>query len=207
VFDDVEENRFGQTQTEYKSGPSSGSSSTTRRRSPTPATTTSPTTRPASRTARISRSSRSNRCTFLRFDRRRNSRSTPTPTSTTRQGVRNLSRVTDEDGIHRCVHCDTSGVDETYTYCPNCGAIACNSHTKTERLEGEPVCTGCAVTERFALKMKYFYDEDNLEAFREEYAAMPLHEKAMENKLLAGGSVVATLLLLVVGLLVIGGII
>jgi len=35
---------------------------------------------------------------------------------------------------------------------------------------------------------------------------MPLHEKAMENKLLAGGSVVATLLL-VVGLLVIGGII
>jgi len=86
VFDDVEENRFGQTQTEYKrKGPSSGSSSTTRRRSPTPATTTSPTTRPASRTARISRSSRSNRCTFLRFDRRRNSRSTPTP-STTRQG-------------------------------------------------------------------------------------------------------------------------
>jgi len=32
VFDDVEENRFGQTQTEYKRGPSSGSSSTTRRR-------------------------------------------------------------------------------------------------------------------------------------------------------------------------------
>ena len=35
---------------------------------------------------------------------------------------------------------------------------------------------------------------------------MPLHEKAMENKLLAGASVVATLLL-VVGLLVIGGVI
>jgi len=27
------------------------------------------------------------------------------------------SRVTAEDGIHRCVHCDTSGIDETYTYC------------------------------------------------------------------------------------------
>ncbi|SDY45578.1 hypothetical protein SAMN04487946_11658 [Halobellus clavatus] len=54
--------------------------------------------------------------------------------------------------------------------------------------------------------MKYFYDEENLEAFREEYAEMSLHEKAMENKQLAGGSVVATLLL-VVGLLVIGGII
>jgi len=32
VFDDVEERRFGQTQTEYKNGPSSGSSSTTRQR-------------------------------------------------------------------------------------------------------------------------------------------------------------------------------
>jgi restriction endonuclease Mrr len=116
------------------------------------------------------------------------------------------SRVTTEDGIHRCVYCETSGVSETYTYCPNCGAIACNNHTQTERLEREPVCTGCAVTERFALKTKYFYDEKNLEAFREEYAAMPLHEKAMENKLLAGGSVVATLLL-IIGLLVIGGII
>jgi len=58
------------------------------------------------------------------------------------------SRVTAEDGIHRCVHCDTSGVDEPYTYCPNCGAISCDSHSKTERLEQEPVCTGCAVTER-----------------------------------------------------------
>jgi len=116
------------------------------------------------------------------------------------------SRATTEDGIHRCVHCGTSGVDEAYTYCPNCGAIACDSHTKTERLEQEPVCTGCAVTERFALKTKYFYDEENLEAFREEYAAMPIHEKAMENKILTGGGVIATLLTLI-GLLVIGGVI
>ncbi|EMA06168.1 restriction endonuclease (plasmid) [Haloarcula marismortui ATCC 33800] len=116
------------------------------------------------------------------------------------------SRVTLEDGIHRCVHCETSGVDETYTYCPNCGAIACNSHIKTERLEDEPVCTGCAVTERFSLKTKYFYNKENLEAFREEYAEMGLHEKAMENKLLAGGGVVVTLLV-VVGLLVTSGVI
>jgi len=115
------------------------------------------------------------------------------------------SRVTAEDGIHRCVHCDTSGVNDAYTYCPNCGAIACNSHIKTERLEREPVCTGCAVTDRFSLKTKYFYDDENLKAFREEYADMPLHEKVMENKLLAGGSAV-TMLLLILGLLVIGGI-
>ena len=31
------------------------------------------------------------------------------------------SRVTAEDGIHRCVHCETSGVHEAYTHCPNCG--------------------------------------------------------------------------------------
>ena len=62
------------------------------------------------------------------------------------------------------------------------------------------------MTERFALKTKYFYDDQNLEAFRAEYAEMALYEKAMENKWLAGGSVVATLLV-VVGLLVIGGLI
>ncbi|MFC7195085.1 restriction endonuclease [Halosimplex aquaticum] len=116
------------------------------------------------------------------------------------------SRVTAEDGIHRCVHCNTNGGNETYTYCHNCGAIACHSHIKTERLEGEPVCTGCAVTERFALKTKYFYDEDNRDAFREEYEAMPFHEKAMENKPLVGASVVATVLV-IIGLLVAGGVI
>jgi len=68
-------------------------------------------------------------------------------------------------------------------YCPNCGAIASTSHTKTERLEGEPVCTDCAVTERFTVKTKYFYHEDNLKTFREEYAVIPIHEKTMENKL------------------------
>jgi len=116
------------------------------------------------------------------------------------------SRVTIEDGIHRCVHCDTAGRDEAYTYCVNCGAIACGNHIETERLVDEPVCTGCAVTERFALKTKYFYDEDNRETFREEYAAMPTHEKAMENKPLVGGGLVATVLTLI-GLLVVSGLI
>ncbi len=60
------------------------------------------------------------------------------------------------------------------------------------------------MTERFALKTKYFNDEKNLEAFREEYADMPFREKAMENKLLAGGSVAAALLV-VIGLFVVGG--
>ena len=104
------------------------------------------------------------------------------------------SRVTTDDGIHSCVHCETNGRDEAYTYCANCGAIACGSHTKTERLEQEPICTGCAVTERFALKTKYFYDEENLETFRTEYDDMALHQKAMENLWLVGGGVIATVL-------------
>jgi restriction endonuclease Mrr len=106
------------------------------------------------------------------------------------------SRVTIEDGIHQCVHCETRGTNTTYTYCPNCGAIACGQHSKTERVVDEPVCTGCAVTERFALKTKYFYDEENLEAFREKYESMAIHEKAMENPLLLGGSAVTILVLL-----------
>jgi len=109
------------------------------------------------------------------------------------------SRVTTEDGIHQCVHCKTRGGEEPYTYCANCGAISCDKHIKTERLEQEPVCTGCAVTERFVLKTKYFYDEENLEAFRNEYSEMPLHEKAMENQLLTG-SALLLIMFLIVGL-------
>ena len=107
------------------------------------------------------------------------------------------SRVTTEDGIHQCVHCETRGGAETYTYCANCGAVSCEKHIKIERLEQEPVCTGCAVTERFALKTKYFYDEENLESFREEYAEMSISEKAMENKLLTGSALTLVMFLLV----------
>jgi restriction endonuclease Mrr len=110
------------------------------------------------------------------------------------------SRVTVEDGIHRCVQCGTDGVDADYTYCANCGSINCPDHTKTERLEGEPVCTGCAVTERFMLRTKYFYDDENRAQFRAEYEQMPIHEKAMENRPLVAGAVLATLLLVLIGL-------
>ena len=72
------------------------------------------------------------------------------------------SRVTIEDGIHRCVQCGDESAS-TFTYCTNCGSINCENHIKTERVEGTQICTGCAVTERFAMKPKYFYDEENLE--------------------------------------------
>ncbi len=105
------------------------------------------------------------------------------------------SRETTEDGIHRCVQCGDAE-DSTYTFCENCGSINCTDHTKTERVVGDPVCTGCAVTGRFFLSTKYFYDEENLEAFREEYGEMPFHEKAMENKPLVAGAVLTAVLLL-----------
>jgi len=107
------------------------------------------------------------------------------------------SRVTTEDGIHRCVQCDTAGRDTSYTYCDNCGSINCPSHIKTERVEGTPVCTGCAVTDQFAFKTKYFYDQENLESFQAEYTEMAIHEKALENKPLVASMVIIVLLLIV----------
>ena len=72
-------------------------------------------------------------------------------------------------------------------------------------MEDEPVCTGCAVTEQFAFKTKYFYDEENRDTFREEYAAMGPHQKAMENPLLTGGVLLGVLVLLAGVLVVFGG--
>ena len=116
------------------------------------------------------------------------------------------SRVTTADGFHRCVHCETADYDEPYAYCENCGAIAYDDHVKTERLTGGSICTGCAVTETFAFKTKYFYDEANQEAFREEYAAMGPYEKAMENPPLGGGRILVVLVI-VVGILVASGVV
>ncbi|MWV38548.1 restriction endonuclease [Natrialba sp. INN-245] len=117
-----------------------------------------------------------------------------------------LSWTETTNDLHRCVHCDTGGArgDGPVTYCSNCGSINCADHVRTERLENEPVCTGCAVTERFALKRKYFYDEENLEAFREEYDAMAFHEKAMENVPLAVGILLAVVFLLFVLVVAVG---
>ena len=97
----------------------------------------------------------------------------------------------------RCVHCGADEEQKTYTYCENCGSINCPKHTKTERLEREPVCTGCAVTEPFVWSTKYFYDDENLAAFREEYEQMPAHRKVRENAVLTAGLAVLFVSLLV----------
>jgi restriction endonuclease Mrr len=104
------------------------------------------------------------------------------------------SRRAVRDEIHECVQCGDATA-ETYTYCENCGSINCPDHTKPERLVGDPVCTGCAVTETFFFKTKYFYSERNRDQFRTEYEQMPVHEKAMENKPFVAGAAMVVLLL------------
>lgn len=90
-----------------------------------------------------------------------------------------------DNEIAHCVHCGRSWTP--LTYCDNCGSINCWQHIRTERVEGEPVCTDCAVTERFALRKRYFYHEANRETFREEYEQRPLHRQLLENKPLIVG--------------------
>ncbi len=99
----------------------------------------------------------------------------------------------------RCVHCGDDADEHVFTFCENCGSINCPTHTKTERLEGEPICTGCAVTDSFMWSTKYFYDEANRDTFESEYAAMPVHQKVRENTVLTAGIVMFALLLVIGG--------
>jgi restriction endonuclease Mrr len=57
------------------------------------------------------------------------------------------------------------------------------------------------VTESFVWKTKYFYDESNLEEFRDMYDEMPFYRKILENKLLTGGVLIGTALLVLVVIL------
>jgi restriction endonuclease Mrr len=103
-------------------------------------------------------------------------------------------RLVEEDGIHKCVH-SGSADSSTYYFCRNCGSISSRWYVRTERLEGDRVCTGCAVTERFFLRKRYFYSEENLEEFRQEYEDLPLYKKPFENKPLVFGVVLGALVL------------
>jgi len=129
VFDDVEENRFGQTQTEYKEW----AVERLQQHHTTTVTYTGDNNVTYNKTCEPNRSDISVQSIEpVYLPEVRQTTELQEYTYPYEYYAAGPSRVTDEDGIHRCVHCDTSGVDETYTYCPNCGAIACNSHTKTE---------------------------------------------------------------------------
>lgn len=115
-------------------------------------------------------------------------------------------RALREDRVRRCVHCEAGRrttadrpADEhtSYTYCDNCGSVSCEAHTRTERLTGAPVCTGCAVTDEFWYDTKYFFDEDNLTAFRRQYDAMPIYRKPLENTSVAAALAAGIALLVI----------
>ncbi|MDS0258697.1 restriction endonuclease [Haloarcula sp. S1CR25-12] len=182
AFDGVEQNRFGQTQTEYKEW----AVDQLRRVHTTDVTYTGDNNVTYTKTCEPNLSDISvQSINAVYLPDVRHSVQLQNYTYPYQYFAAGPSRVTTEDGIHQCVHCETSGAGEPYTYCSNCGAISCEKHIKTERLDQEPVCTGCAVTERFALKTKYFYNDENLDEFREEYGEMSIPEKAMENTILS----------------------
>ncbi|WP_330633593.1 restriction endonuclease [Halocatena halophila] len=100
-----------------------------------------------------------------------------------------------ENGIFRCNHCGWSWI--SLTYCENCGSINCWRHIRTERVEGTPVCTECAVTGRFALRKRFFYDKENMEQFREEFEQYSPHKMILENRPAIIGFVLVVLVALI----------
>nr|WP_119821674.1 restriction endonuclease [Halalkaliarchaeum desulfuricum] len=108
-----------------------------------------------------------------------------------------------ENEYDNCVRCGQTSEEPTFgdgalTFCENCGSINCGEHVRTERLVDEPVCTGCSVTGTFFFAEKHFYDEENLETFSEEYAAMPFYRKPLENPKLVAAAAVALVVLLAI---------
>jgi len=140
VFDDVEENRFGQTQTEYKEW----AVERLQQHHTTTVTYTGDNNVTYNKTCEPNRSDISVQSIEpVYLPEVRHTTDIQEYTYPYEYYAAGPSRVTAEDGIHRCVHCDTSGVDEPYTYCPNCGAISCDSHSKTERRAGAGVYGVC----------------------------------------------------------------
>lgn len=110
----------------------------------------------------------------------------------------NHGDIVEKDGIHECVHCNLGDLSAMeLTFCDNCGSINCLLHTRKERLEKEPVCTGCSVTERFFLRKRHFYDKENLRKFEREFERKPVYEKALENKPLLIATALAVLVPLI----------
>lgn len=100
----------------------------------------------------------------------------------------------DRDEAHNCVHCGLEVPGINLTFCENCGSINCLLHTRTERVKKEPICTGCSKTERFFLRKRHFYNQENLENFRQEFEERPLPQKMLENKPLIAISVIAIIM-------------
>ena len=71
------------------------------------------------------------------------------------------------------------------TMCFYCGSINKKRKVKTERLENKPICPHCSTKERFALRKRYFKDEDNLQQFKHIYSQMNKLQQLSENTIAA----------------------
>ena len=65
--------------------------------------------------------------------------------------------------------------------CFYCGSINKKRKVKSERLENKPICPHCSTKQRFALRKRYFKDEENLEQFKHIYSQMNKLQQVSEN--------------------------
>jgi restriction system protein len=91
---------------------------------------------------------------------------------------------------HVCKACNASTkkfLSSKRWLCCLCGRILCYSCKTLDRLTQEPLCKECAIEEKFMWAKKYFKNKQNLEKFTEQFEAMPIYQKILENKWLTAG--------------------
>lgn len=81
-------------------------------------------------------------------------------------------------------------------YCTYCGSIICRKHLKVTRLRKVKICVNCSITKSFFGAKKYFESHEELEAFNNYYASLPIYKKIGENPFL----VYSIVLMIIVGL-------
>ncbi|MDD2340765.1 MAG: restriction endonuclease [Methanosarcina sp.] len=87
-------------------------------------------------------------------------------------------------------------IEKNRWYCTYCGSIICKKHLKVTRLRKVKICVNCSITKSFFGTKKYFESNEELEAFNNYYASLPIYKKIGENPYL----VYSIVLMIIVGL-------
>ncbi len=72
-------------------------------------------------------------------------------------------------------------IEKNRWYCTYCGSIICKKHLKVTRLRKVKICVNCSITKSFFGTKKYFESDEELEAFNNYYASLPIYKKIGEN--------------------------
>lgn len=75
-------------------------------------------------------------------------------------------------------------IEKNRWYCTYCGSIICKKHLKLTRLRKVKICVNCSITKSFFGATKYFESNEELEAFNNYYASLPVYKKIGENPFL-----------------------